>query len=33
MQSKIVRLFDITSGKPQTQQIEHSTDIVEMKLN
>ena len=33
MQSKVVRLFDITSGKPQTQQIDHSTDIVEMKLN
>jgi intraflagellar transport protein 80 len=33
MQSKIVRLFDIISGKPSTSQIEHSTDIIEMKLN
>jgi hypothetical protein len=33
MQSKIVRLFDIVSGKPSTSQIEHSTDIIEMKLN
>ena len=30
---KIVRIFDIISGKPATQQIEHTTEIVEMKLN
>ena len=30
--AKIVRIFDITSGKPG-QQIEHATDIVEMELN
>ena len=31
--SKLVRLFDIISGKPSTVQIEHSTEIVEMDLN
>lgn len=30
---RIVRIFDVISGKPATQQIEHSTEIVEMKLN
>ena len=30
---KIVRIFDIVSGKPSTVQIEHSTEIVEMDLN
>ena len=30
---KIVRLFDIISGKMATTQIEHSTDIIEMELN
>jgi hypothetical protein len=30
---KIVRLFDIMSGKMATTQIEHSTDIIEMELN
>ena len=33
MSPKIVRIFDILSGKLASQQIEHSTDIVEMKLN
>ena len=32
MNPKIVRVFDITSGKPG-QAIEHATDIVEMELN
>jgi intraflagellar transport protein 80 len=31
--SKIVRIFDIISGKPSTVNIEHSTEIVEMDLN
>ena len=31
--SKIVRIFDIMSGKPSTVNIEHSTEIVEMELN
>ena len=31
--TKIVRLFDIISGKLDTKQIEHSTDIIEMELN
>lgn len=30
---KIVRIFDIVSGKPSTVQIEHSTEILEMDLN
>ena len=30
---KIVRIFDIISGKPATQNVEHTTDILEMKLN
>jgi len=30
---KIVRVFDITSGKPSTQFIEHTTEICEMDLN
>lgn len=33
MNSKIVRVFDIMSGKPAAQQIEHSTEIIEMELN
>jgi len=33
MNSKIVKVFDIISGKPAAQQIEHSTDIIEMELN
>jgi intraflagellar transport protein 80 len=31
--SKIVRIFDIVSGKPSNVQIEHSTEIVEMDVN
>jgi hypothetical protein len=31
--SKIVRIFDVVSGKPSTINIEHSTEIVEMDLN
>jgi intraflagellar transport protein 80 len=31
--SKIVRIFDIVSGKPSTVTISHSTEIVEMELN
>jgi hypothetical protein len=31
--SKIVRIFDIISGKPSTVTIEHSAEIVEMELN
>ena len=30
---KIVRVFDIMSGKPSTQFIEHTTEICEMDLN
>ena len=30
---KIVRIFDVLSGKPSTVTIEHSTEIVEMELN
>jgi intraflagellar transport protein 80 len=30
---KIVRVFDIISGKPSTVTINHSTEIVEMELN
>jgi intraflagellar transport protein 80 len=30
---KVVRIFDIVSGRPSTVQIEHSTEIVEMELN
>ena len=33
MNAKIVRVFDIMSGKQASQHIEHSTDIVEMDLN
>ena len=33
MKPKIVRVFDIMSGKPAAAQIEHSTDIIEMDLN
>ena len=30
---KVVRIFDIISGKPSTVTITHSTEIVEMELN
>ena len=30
---KIVRIFDIVSGKPSTVTINHSSEIVEMDLN
>ena len=30
---KVVRIFDIISGKPSTVTINHSTEIVEMELN
>ena len=30
---KIVRVFDIISGKPSNVTIEHSTEIVEMEVN
>lgn len=30
---KIVRVFDIISGKPSTVTIEHSTEIIEMEVN
>ena len=30
---KIVRIFDIISGKPSTVNIEHSAEIIEMDLN
>lgn len=30
---KIVRVFDIMSGKPASVQIEHTTEIIEMELN
>lgn len=30
---KIVKLFDVMSGKPTGVQIEHSSDIIEMDLN
>ena len=33
MKPKFVRIFDITSGKPAAQHIEHSTEIIEMDLN
>lgn len=33
MNSKIVRIFDIVSGKPSQQMIEHSAEIIEMELN
>jgi intraflagellar transport protein 80 len=33
MSPKIVRVFDIISGKPATEMIEHTTEIIEMKLN
>lgn len=33
MNTKIVKIFDIVSGKPAAQQIEHSAEIVEMELN
>jgi intraflagellar transport protein 80 len=31
--SKIVRIFDVMSGKPAAQIIEHSTEVCEMDLN
>ena len=30
---KVVKVFDIISGKPSTVQIEHSTEIIEMEIN
>jgi hypothetical protein len=30
---KIVRVFDVISGKPSTVSIEHSAEVVEMDLN
>lgn len=30
---KVVRVFDIMTGKPAASQIEHSTEIIEMDLN
>jgi len=30
---KMVRIFDIMSGKPSTVSIEHTTEIIEMDLN
>jgi intraflagellar transport protein 80 len=33
MSPKIIRIFDIMSGKMAAENIEHSTEIVEMKLN
>jgi len=33
MSPKVVRIFDIMSGKMAAENIEHSTEIVEMKLN
>jgi len=30
---KIIRIFDIVSGRPSTVQIEHSTEVIEMDLN
>jgi intraflagellar transport protein 80 len=31
--SKLVRIFDVMSGKPAAQIIEHSTEVCEMDLN
>lgn len=33
MSPKIVRVFDIISGQPATEHVEHTAEIVEMKLN
>jgi len=33
MSPKVVRIFDILSGKMTAENIEHTTEIVEMKLN
>lgn len=33
MSPKVVRIFDIMSGKMAAENIEHSTEIIEMKLN
>jgi len=33
MDPKVVRVFDIVSGKPSTVTITHTTEIVEMELN
>jgi len=30
---KIVRIFDVVSGKMETNQIEHTCEIQEMELN
>lgn len=31
--NKLVKIFDVVSGKPSSVQIEHSTEIVELELN
>jgi intraflagellar transport protein 80 len=33
MSPKVVRIFDIMSGQPAAEHIEHTAEIVEMKLN
>lgn len=33
MSPKVVRIFDIMSGKMAAENIEHKTEILEMKLN
>ena len=33
MKPKIIRVFDIMTGKPAATQVEHSTEIIEMDLN
>lgn len=30
---KIVRVFDIISGKPSTVTITHTTEVIEMEVN
>ena len=33
MKPKVIRVFDIFTGKPSATQVEHSTEIIEMDLN
>jgi len=33
MSPKVIRIFDIMSGKMEAANIEHSAEILEMKLN
>jgi len=33
MSPKVVRIFDIISGQPAAEHVEHTAEIVEMKLN